>query len=61
MKDVVNTNKCLIHLTKIDDKILITTAIDNLIKGASGQAIQNLNLMFGIDQTTGLKLKGSTY
>ena len=48
-------------VTKIDDKILITTAIDNLIKGASGQAIQNLNLMFGIDQTTGLKLKGSTY
>ena len=61
LKDVINTNKCLIHLTKIDDKILITTAIDNLIKGASGQAIQNLNLMFGIDQTTGLKLKGSTY
>ena len=47
--------------TKIKKKIVIFSAIDNLVKGASGQAIQNLNLMFGIDQTTGLKLKGSTY
>lgn len=60
LKQVVNTNKCLIHLHKYKDKILITSIIDNLLKGASGQAIQNMNLMFDIEETTGLKLK-STY
>ena len=60
LKQVVNTNKCLIHLHKHKGKLLITSIIDNLLKGASGQAIQNMNLMFGIEETTGLKLK-STY
>lgn len=57
MKQVINTNKCLIHVEKHEDTVLITSCIDNLIKGASGQAVQNMNLMFGLDQTTGLKLK----
>ena len=61
LKNVINTNKCLIHLIKKDNKILITSVIDNLIKGASGQAIQNLNIMFGIDEKKGLKLKGLIY
>ncbi|WP_242118192.1 N-acetyl-gamma-glutamyl-phosphate reductase [Aestuariivivens sediminicola] len=60
LKQVVNTNKCLIHLYKHDNKLLVTSIIDNLLKGASGQAIQNMNLMFGFDETTGLHLK-STY
>ncbi|MFY0627321.1 MAG: N-acetyl-gamma-glutamyl-phosphate reductase [Reichenbachiella sp.] len=57
MKQVINTNKCLIHVEKHGDTILITSCIDNLVKGASGQAVQNMNLMFGLDQTIGLKLK----
>lgn len=57
LKQVVNTNKCLIHLEKHGDNLLITSAIDNLLKGASGQAVENMNLMFGIDQTAGLRLK----
>lgn len=57
MKQVVNTNKCLIHVEKHDDVVLITSCIDNLIKGASGQAVQNMNLIFGLDQKTGLGLK----
>ena len=57
LKQVINTTKCLIHLKKVEGKLLITSIIDNLIKGASGQAIQNMNLMFGLDETTGLKLK----
>lgn len=57
LKEVVNTNKCFIHIDKIENKLLITSSIDNLIKGASGQAIQNMNLMFGINETSGLKLK----
>ena len=61
LKQVVNTNKCLIHLQKHGDKLLITSVIDNLIKGASGQAIQNMNLMFGFDETEGLMLKGSYF
>lgn len=60
LKKVVNTNKCLLHLEKQGDKILITSIIDNLLKGASGQAVQNMNLMFGLDEQTGLQLK-STY
>ncbi|MBU3821300.1 N-acetyl-gamma-glutamyl-phosphate reductase [Flavobacteriaceae bacterium XHP0103] len=60
LKQVVNTNKCLVHLHKHNNKLLITSIIDNLLKGASGQAIQNMNLMFGLEETTGLNLK-STY
>lgn len=61
LKQVINTNKCLIHLKKEKDILLITTVIDNLVKGASGQALQNMNLMFGIDETMGLKLKSSIF
>lgn len=61
MKQVVNTNKCLVHCDKYDDKLLITSTIDNLLKGAVGQAVQNMNLMFGIDETAGLRLKPSAF
>lgn len=61
LKQVVNTNKCLVHVDKIDDKLLVTSCIDNLLKGAVGQAVQNMNIMFGIDQTIGLKLKGTAF
>jgi len=57
LKLVVNTNKCFLQVEKVDDKIFITSVIDNLIKGASGQAVQNMNLMFGIDEKSGLNLK----
>ena len=57
LKQVVNTNKCLIHAELHDDKLLVTACIDNLLKGASGQAVQNMNLMFGLEETTGLRLK----
>ena len=59
LKQVVNTNKCVIQLEKVGTKLVIHSAIDNLLKGASGQAVQNMNLMFGIDECAGLKLKGS--
>jgi N-acetyl-gamma-glutamyl-phosphate reductase len=61
MKQVVQTNKCIISLMKKGNRILITSIIDNLIKGASGQAVQNMNLMFGLDETTGLYLKPSGF
>lgn len=61
LKQVVNTNKCIIHLHKHDGKLLITSIIDNLLKGASGQAIQNMNLMFGLEEATGLGLKGTYF
>ncbi len=61
LKQVVNTNNVILHLEKIGNKLLITSIIDNLIKGASGQAIQNMNLMFGLNETTGLKLKASNF
>lgn len=61
LKQVVNTNKALVHCEKIDNKLLVTSCIDNLLKGAVGQAVQNMNIMFGIDQTTGLKLKPSAF
>ncbi len=61
LKQVVNTNKCLIHLHKHHGKLLITSVIDNLLKGASGQAVQNMNLMFGLEETTGLQLKGTYF
>ena len=61
LKQVVNTNKALVHVEKHDDKLLITSVIDNLLKGASGQAVQNMNLMFGIDEHAGLDLKPSAF
>ena len=61
MKQVVNTNKCLLHLVKHDNKLLITSTIDNLLKGASGQAIQNMNLMVGFDEKMGLNLKANYF
>lgn len=61
LKQVVNTNKCLIHLQKHNDKLLVTSAIDNLLKGASGQAIENMNLMFGFNQAEGLRLKANFF
>jgi N-acetyl-gamma-glutamyl-phosphate reductase len=57
LKQVVNTNKCILHLEKNGDNLLISSIIDNLTKGASGQAVQNLNLVFGLEETAGLKLK----
>jgi len=57
LKQVVNTNKGLVYLEKHGDKLLIVTMIDNLLKGASGQAVQNMNLMVGLDEKTGLGLK----
>jgi len=57
LKQVVNTNKCILYLERFEDKLYILSLIDNLIKGASGQAVQNMNLMFGIDEKAGLNLK----
>src|SRR5207248_5443597 len=54
LKQVINTNKCIIHLEKVGSKLVVHSAIDNLLKGASGQAVQNMNLMFGIDECAGL-------
>lgn len=61
LKQVVNTNKCLIHLEKHGDKLLIISLIDNLLKGASGQAVHNMNLLFGLEETVGLHLKPSAF
>jgi N-acetyl-gamma-glutamyl-phosphate reductase len=61
LKQVVNTNQCHIHLHKHENTLLITSAIDNLIKGASGQAVQNMNLMFGYSENEGLQLKAGVY
>ena len=61
LKQVVNTNNCVLHLHKHEDQLLVTSAIDNLLKGASGQAIQNLNLIMGWEEDLGLQLKASTY
>jgi N-acetyl-gamma-glutamyl-phosphate reductase len=61
LKQVVNTNKCLLHLHKHENKLLITSCIDNLLKGASGQAVQNMNLIFGLEETTGLNLKATYF
>lgn len=61
LKQVVNTNKALVHCDKIDNKLLITSCVDNLLKGAVGQAVQNMNLMFGIDERAGLRLKPSAF
>ena len=61
LKQVVNTNKALVHCEKYGNKLLITSCIDNLLKGAVGQAVENMNIMFGIDETAGLKLKPSAF
>jgi N-acetyl-gamma-glutamyl-phosphate reductase len=61
LKQVVNTNKCIIQLEKVGTKLVIHSIIDNLLKGASGQAVQNMNLMFGIDECAGLKLKAAYF
>lgn len=61
LKQVVNTNKCLIYLEKYEGKLVIVSVIDNLLKGASGQAVQNMNLLFGLDEMAGLKLKSSAF
>ncbi|MBP3317741.1 MAG: N-acetyl-gamma-glutamyl-phosphate reductase [Alistipes sp.] len=61
MKQVVNTNYCFISLQKEGRRLLITSVVDNLLKGASGQAVQNMNLMFGLDEMEGLKLKASYF
>ncbi|MGB0777063.1 MAG: N-acetyl-gamma-glutamyl-phosphate reductase [Flavobacteriaceae bacterium] len=61
LKQVVNTNKCLLHLMKHDNELIIYSVIDNLLKGASGQAVQNMNLMFGLEESLGLNLKASNF
>ncbi|AUC82479.1 N-acetyl-gamma-glutamyl-phosphate reductase [Lacinutrix sp. Bg11-31] len=61
LKQVVNTNKCILHLHKHENKLLVTSIIDNLLKGASGQAVQNMNLMYGFEESEGLKLKANYF
>lgn len=61
MKQVINTNKCLVHCDKFGNKLLVTSCIDNLLKGAVGQAVQNMNIMFGLDERCGLALKASAF
>jgi N-acetyl-gamma-glutamyl-phosphate reductase len=61
LKQVVNTNQCHIHLHKHNNTLLITSAIDNLLKGASGQAVQNMNLIFGFEEDLGLNLKAGVF
>jgi N-acetyl-gamma-glutamyl-phosphate reductase len=61
MKQVVNTNKALVYVEKFEDQLLMVSTIDNLLKGAVGQAVQNMNLMFGLDETVGLRLKASAF
>jgi len=61
LKQVVNTNKALIHVDKFGNKAVVTSVIDNLLKGAVGQAVENMNLMFGLEETTGLKLKAAAF
>ncbi|MDB5280271.1 MAG: N-acetyl-gamma-glutamyl-phosphate reductase [Ferruginibacter sp.] len=61
LKQVVNTNKCVIQLEKVGTKLVVHSAIDNLLKGASGHAVQNMNLLFGLEETAGLKLKAAWF
>ena len=61
LKQVVNTNKCLLSLDQHEGRLVVTSVIDNLLKGASGQAVENMNLLFGLPQTAGLQLKASVY
>ena len=61
LKQAVNTNNCFVQLEKVGDRLVVHTAMDNLLKGASGQAVQNMNLMFGLEETSGLKLKANFF
>lgn len=61
LKQVVNTNKCLIQLEKVGDMLVVHSAADNLLKGASGQAVQNMNMLFGLDEKAGLNLKANYF
>ena len=61
LKQIVNTNKCFIQVTKHEGKLLIISILDNLLKGASGQAVQNMNLLFGLDERAGLRLKATAF
>jgi N-acetyl-gamma-glutamyl-phosphate reductase len=61
LKQVVNTNKCLLQLEQVGRHLVVHSALDNLLKGASGQAVQNMNLLFGLDETTGLQLKANAF
>jgi N-acetyl-gamma-glutamyl-phosphate reductase len=61
LKQVVNTNKCVLHVQKFGKQLLITSALDNLVKGASGQAVQNMNLLFGYPENQGLQLKSVAF
>lgn len=61
LKQVVNTNKCILHVDKVGDQLVIISMIDNLVKGASGQAVQNMNLIFGLEESAGLQLKPSGF
>ena len=61
LKQIVNTNKCIIQLEKVGNKLVVHSAIDNLTKGASGQAVQNMNLLFGLDESAGLNLKATVF
>lgn len=61
LKQVVNTNKAVVYVEKFEDQLLMVSCIDNLLKGAVGQAVQNMNLMFGLDEKTGLNLKASAF
>lgn len=61
LKQVVNTNKCVIHLEKVGTKLVVHSAIDNLLKGASGQAVQNMNLLFALEEKSGLELKSIAF
>lgn len=61
LKDVVNTNKCVMKLQRIGDRLLVTSVIDNMLKGGAGTAVHNMNLLFGLHERTGLNLKASAY
>jgi N-acetyl-gamma-glutamyl-phosphate reductase len=61
LKQVVNTNKCIVALEKHDGTLVVSSVIDNLLKGASGQAVQNMNLAFGLPENAGLRLKASAF
>ena len=61
LKQAVNTNKCIIQLEKVENRLVVHSVADNLLKGASGQAVQNMNLMFGLDETAGLNLKANYF
>ncbi|MDR3309700.1 MAG: N-acetyl-gamma-glutamyl-phosphate reductase [Tannerella sp.] len=61
LKQVINTNKCLLHIEQIEGKILVVSVIDNLLKGSSGQAVHNMNLMFNLEETVGLHLKSTAF